>query len=93
MGNIPTATAAMFVNPAQGDLHLRVTASQAINRGVAVPNVDTDWDGDKRPAGSAPDVGADEIAAPIRSAFSGVSCKDGDAQLYDPFCSNRPVER
>ena len=93
MGNVLNASPAMFLNTAQGDLHLRVTASQAIDRGVAVPNVDTDWDGDKRPAGSVPDVGADEVAAPIRSAFSGVSCKYGDAQLYGPFCSNRPVER
>jgi hypothetical protein len=93
MGNIVNATPALFVSPASGDLHLRATASQAIDRGVVVPNVDTDWDGDKRPAGSASDVGADEVAAPIRSAFSGVSCRYGDAPLYGPFCSNRPVER
>jgi len=72
----------------------RVTASQAIDRGVAVSNVETDRDDDRRPAGSASDVGADDVAAPIRSAFSGVSCKYGDAQRYDPLCSNnRPVER
>ena len=47
----------------------------------------------KRLAGSASDVGADEVAAPIRSAFSCVSCKYEYAQLYGPFCSNRPVER
>jgi hypothetical protein len=93
IGNVVNATPAMFVSPAEGDLHLRVTASPAIDRGVAGGNVDTDWDGDTRPAGLAPDVGADEVVAPIRSAFSGVSCKYGDAQLHGPYCSNRPVER
>jgi hypothetical protein len=93
MGNVVNATPEMFVSLEAGDLHLRVTASPAIDRGVAGPNVDTDWDGDTRPAGSAPDVGADEVVAPIRSAFSGVSCKYGDAQPHDPYCSNRPVER
>ena len=93
IGNVVNATPAMFVSPATGDLHLRATASLAIDRGVAAPGVDTDWDGDMRPAGSAPDVGADEVVAPIRSAFSGVSCKYGDAQTHGPYCSNRPVER
>ena len=93
MGNVVNAAAPMFVSPADGDLHLRVTASQAIDRGVAGPSVDVDWDGDARPAGSAPDVGADEVLAPIRSAFSGVSCRYGDAQPHGPYCSNRPVER
>jgi hypothetical protein len=93
LGNVVNATPAMFVSPESGDLHLRATASPAIDRGVAAPGVDTDWDGDMRPAGSAPDVGADEVVAPIRSAFSGVSCKYGDAQTHGPYCSNRPVER
>jgi uncharacterized protein (DUF2147 family) len=58
--NLTTATAAMFVNPATGDLHLKSTATAAIDHGVAQANVTDDWDGDARPSGAAPDIGADE---------------------------------
>jgi uncharacterized protein (DUF2235 family) len=50
----------MFANPAAGDLHLTATATAAIDRGTAYPDVTNDWDGQARPAGSAPDIGADE---------------------------------
>jgi hypothetical protein len=58
--NYTTATASMFANPAAGDLHLTATATAAIDRGTAYPDVTNDWDGQARPAGSAPDIGADE---------------------------------
>lgn len=57
------ATDADFVKPAgdnsQVDVHLR-PGSPAINAGVAGLGVATDMDGDRRPAGKAPDIGADE---------------------------------
>lgn len=47
-----------FVDPAGGDYHLS-PSSAAINAGVDA-GVLTDIDGDARPIGSAPDIGADE---------------------------------
>lgn len=47
-----------FVNPPDGDYHIRFT-SAAIDRGIDA-GVLTDIDGDPRPVGLAPDLGADE---------------------------------
>jgi hypothetical protein len=61
-GNYTTASAALFVNPAAGDLHLR--ASSAVLRdkiATPIPAAGPDWDGQMRPAG-ATDIGADEYA-------------------------------
>jgi beta-glucanase (GH16 family) len=60
-----TATAALFVDPPSGDLHLKSTASVAIDHATAQPEVTTDWDGSARPAGSAPDLGADEYGQAV----------------------------
>ena len=57
--NITTASSALFVNATAGDMHLVSTASVAIDKGVQV-SVINDFDNQSRPAGSAPDVGADE---------------------------------
>ena len=63
-GNHTTATAALFVNPAAGDLHLRPGASVLINQIAAPPAAaGPDWDGHPRPAGAA-DIGADEFVNP-----------------------------
>ena len=61
------ATASMFVNPSAGDLHLKSTATSAIDMGVTVSNVTDDWDGNTRPAGAAYDLGADEYGASATS--------------------------
>jgi hypothetical protein len=60
-GNFLTATPAMFVNPAAGDLHLQASATNAIDRGAALTTVTNDFDGDRRPRGANPDIGADEF--------------------------------
>ena len=60
--NYTTAQASMFVDPSSGDLHLRSTATTAIDRGVS-SNTTQDWDGEGRPFGIAPDIGADEYRA------------------------------
>lgn len=51
-----------FVAPDAGDYHLSAT-SMAIDRGIAT-SVTDDIDGDLRPQGLAPDLGADERLAP-----------------------------
>lgn len=66
--NVTTATAAFYVSPATGDLHLQPSATGAIDQGSA-SSVTTDVDGDSRPRGAAPDVGADETGAPRALRF------------------------
>jgi hypothetical protein len=63
VNNSTAATPALFVNPSAGDLHLAATATGAIDTAVPVAGAATDWDGEPR-SQSAPDLGADEIAAP-----------------------------
>ena len=57
-GNVTTAEASWFVDPASGDLHLTDAASQAFDAALPIEEVPTDIDGDQRSA--TPDVGADE---------------------------------
>ena len=60
-GNHTTATAALFVNAALGDLHLKPTATALLNKIVTpLANAAVDWDGHARPAGGT-DIGADEF--------------------------------
>jgi hypothetical protein len=59
-GNFTNATAALFISPTTGDLHLKPSATPLLNQVTAVPaNASLDWDGDARPVGAA-DLGADE---------------------------------
>ena len=64
--NYTQATPALFVSAVNGDLHLVSTATVAINAGTPVAAVTVDWDGEPRPSGPGPDLGADEFngAAP-----------------------------
>jgi hypothetical protein len=65
-GNFANASAALFVDAVSaGDLHLRATATAAIDKGVAVPGgqADDDFDGDPRTG--ARDIGADEYRADL----------------------------
>jgi hypothetical protein len=61
-GNITNAQTHWFVSGATGDLHLTSEATTAIDRAVPLSNVVSDYDGDTRPVGPAPDVGADEMS-------------------------------
>jgi hypothetical protein len=63
-GNYTQAPPSLFVNPGGGDLHLVEGAAFAIDRGVSYAAVAVDWDGEPRPGGSAPDIGADELGVP-----------------------------
>jgi hypothetical protein len=72
-GNLLTATPAMFVNAAAGDLHLRVSATNAIDKAGTLLTVTNDFDGERRPRGAASDLGADEFntnAPPRISSFT-----------------------
>jgi hypothetical protein len=62
VGNLTNAQANWYVDASRGDLHLVRAAAAAID--VAAPLVDVldDFDGETRPIGLAPDVGADEYA-------------------------------
>jgi Right handed beta helix region len=68
--NYTSATAAMFMNPAVGDLHLKSTATSAIDKASAAVAESTDWDGEARPVGSAADLGADEFGGTGQTAPS-----------------------
>ena len=62
-GNYTSATTALFVNPAAGDLHVTAEAAALLNQVATVSTyAAADWDGDPRPIGSA-DLGADERRA------------------------------
>jgi hypothetical protein len=62
-GNYTSATASMFVNAAEGNLHLVPTATAAIDRASVMPEITVDWDDQPRSAGGMPDLGADEFVA------------------------------
>ncbi|MEJ2208814.1 MAG: right-handed parallel beta-helix repeat-containing protein [Anaerolineae bacterium] len=63
-GNVTAAQPGWFADAAGGDLHLRASATQAIDQAAPLAGVDDDYDGQARPIGPAPDVGADEYGAP-----------------------------
>jgi hypothetical protein len=66
-GNVTSASAAWFVNPSAGDLHLAAGATAAIDRVAVLANAATDWDGQTRPRGAAADAGADEYGPLVSS--------------------------
>lgn len=61
--NVEQAGAALFVDAANADLHLRPSASAAINQGAMLPDAGRDID-DEPHDGALPDIGADELSAP-----------------------------
>lgn len=64
MGNATGALDGVFRNVATGDLHLLPGALISIDRGVPVEGAAEDFDGERRPRGLAPDIGADESGTP-----------------------------
>jgi len=78
-GNITGSTAAndWFVDPLSGDLHLTDLAGAAIDAAVVLPDVPTDIDGDSRPSGEYPDVGADEYVSAVPALLSSEPPADG----------------
>jgi hypothetical protein len=62
-GNLTTALPGLFVNPTQGDLHLRESAANAIDEVPLLVEASDDFDREPRPVGSAADIGADEYGS------------------------------
>jgi hypothetical protein len=69
-GNVTNAQTSWFVDAAAGDLHLVATATDAIDQAATLADVTDDFDGDARPIGPAPDVGADEYGVPPPAAVT-----------------------
>jgi hypothetical protein len=63
-GNVTRAAPSWFTDGAKADLHLAGSATGAIDQAQPHADVTRDYDGDVRPAGAAPDVGADEFMPP-----------------------------
>jgi hypothetical protein len=59
--NVTSASAALFVDAAGGDLHLVSTATAAIDHGTTVAGCTDDWDAGAR--SGANDIGADEYGS------------------------------
>lgn len=74
-GNVWTATAAAFVAPPTGDLHLTTAATSALDKVAALTDAALDWDGQTRPGGGMADVGADEWVS--QQPPPGEICGDG----------------
>ena len=70
-GNLTYQPLSLFVDGANGDLHLDASASAAIDQAATLSDVSDDYDGDARPIGPAPDVGADEYGVPPPARASG----------------------
>ncbi len=69
LGNLTGAQTSWFVDRTHGDLHL-ASNSPAIGQAVVLADVTSDFDGDARPIGAAPDVGADEYGVPAPTAVT-----------------------
>lgn len=61
VSNVLTAETSWFVDAGNYDLHLDVSADEAIDRGISLSDVTEDIDGDIRPHNAACDIGADEF--------------------------------
>ena len=70
VGNVTEALATWFVDASAGDLHLVSGSTDAIDQASTLADVSDDYDGDSRPLGSSPDVGADEYATSSPSAVT-----------------------
>ena len=69
LGNLDYQPLSLFADGPGGDLHLNANAAAAIDQGVPVEAglCDHDIDGDLRPIGAGPDVGADGFRASWRA--------------------------
>jgi hypothetical protein len=71
-GNLLTAASGMFVNPTGGDLHLAISATNAIDKVPTLATVTNDFDGELRPKGAASDIGADEFTTNAPPVMNGI---------------------
>ena len=64
--NVTDARPGWFANPATGDLRLAAAVPGVVRSGEPLADLADDFDGNARPAGQPPDIGADEWLGPIR---------------------------
>ena len=62
IGNLTDAEGNWFVDPPGGDLHIAAADRPPVDAAAPLPEVGADIDGEPRPMGEAPDVGADEFS-------------------------------
>jgi hypothetical protein len=61
--NLGNATAAMFVAPTSGNLHLASAVAGVVDAGKAISGLTDDFDNQARPSGAGIDIGADEYSS------------------------------
>ena len=83
------AAALGFANARQGDLHTTAAALQSAGVDVGV-GVDLDGDPRPSPAGSAPDIGADETGAASVAAAASAAAVPAEFALGQPFPNPAP---
>ncbi len=66
--NLQNQPLSLFVDGSGGDLHLRATATNALDQVTAPSDAPDDIDGHARPIGTASDIGADEYGIPPPAA-------------------------
>jgi hypothetical protein len=64
LNNVTSLQANWFVDAAGGDLHLESNIAGVVDNALVLAAVADDFDGDPRPIGLAPDIGADEYGFP-----------------------------
>ena len=81
--NITSASSGMFVDPANNDLHLRSTATLAIDAASVHPDVSDDFDGKLRPTSgiASRDLGADELLSVVLSEVPADFDGDGKSDI------------
>ncbi len=62
--NLGSAESAWFRDPARADLHLLRAVPGVVDAATTLPELIDDFDGEPRPVGRGPDIGADEFAPP-----------------------------
>ncbi len=87
-GAFDISTKPGLVDPASGDFHL-VPGSACIDAGDPDHHPDTDFEGDPRPMGMAPDIGVDETRSlRVRKAASPVESPPGGVVVYSIDLAN-----
>ena len=64
LNNITSAQMDWFMDALGGDLHLKSKINSVVDKALVLVSVSDDFDGDLRPIGLAPDIGADEYGDP-----------------------------
>jgi hypothetical protein len=79
--NATTGVSTLFVNAGAGDLHLLVSATNAIDQAPALNTVTNDFDGERRPRGARADIGADEFSSLTAPLLIGLTVSSSNAVL------------